>query len=169
MHKKKGRCIKCNQEAMLVKQTWKRYAISILIPLVVGALAGFLTMDAMETFRRLEKPPLTPPAAVFPVVWTILYSFMGISAALVAGKPDRKKALAVYGAQLLMNFVWTLLFFLAKQYFFAFVWLVALWSLIVWMIVLFYKRSPVAALLQVPYLLWVTFAGYLNVMIWLLN
>ncbi len=152
-------------------KNWKTSLISILIALGVGGLAGLLTSGAMRDYESAVKPALTPPSAVFPVVWAILYILMGLSAALVfsSDAPGKQTALAVYAAQLLVNFCWSLIFFVAKAYLPAFLWLLLLLVLIVIMIVKFYPISHTAAYLQIPYLLWVLFAGYLNFMIFLLN
>lgn len=153
---------------------WKSLIISLLIPLGVGALSGFLTKNNTEIYKMLIQPPLSPPSIVFPIVWTLLFLLMGISSYLIynsktSNSTDKKSALIVYGIQLIVNFVWSLLFFNMQAYLFAFIWLVLLWLLIILMIIKFSKINKPAALLQLPYLLWVTFAGYLNLGIWLLN
>ena len=149
----------------------KPYVISVLIPLGVGVLSGFLTRDGIQAFALVEKPPLTPPAPLFPIVWSILYILMGIGAAMVfqTDHPKRPTALTVYAVQLIVNFFWSLFFFNLQQYAFSFFWLLLLWLLIVVMIRLFYQIKPIAGLLQLPYLLWVTFAGYLTFGVWMLN
>lgn len=150
----------------------KPLAISLLISLGVGALSGFLTRNSMEVYQTYAKPPLAPPGWVFAVVWPILYVLMGISAYLVyreKGSAARKPALLVYAAQLVVNFVWPFLFFTFEMFLPAFFWLLLLIALIVWMIMLFYMARPLAAALQVPYLLWTIFAAYLNLGILLLN
>ncbi len=150
---------------------WKQLIISILISLGIGGLSGFITKDSMETFENLNKPMLSPPSIVFPIVWGILFLLMGISAYLIyVNKSEyRKPALIIYGIQLVINFFWSIIFFNAQQYLFAFIWLIILLIAIIIMIVLFYKVKPAAAFLQIPYILWVSFAGYLNLMIYLLN
>lgn len=112
-----------------------------------------------------------PPAAVFPAVWAILYFLMGIGMAQVAasGKPGVKKAGAVWAFQLVLNFTWSLLFFNKNAYLTALVCLIILWGMILWMTDEFQKIRPLAGWLQVPYLLWVAFAGYLNAGVWILN
>ena len=152
-------------------KNWKTGIISILIALGVGGLAGLLTSRGMQAYESAAKPALTPPAAVFPVIWAILYVLMGLGAAIVysSDAPGKHTALAVYAAQLLVNFCWSLIFFLAKAYLPAFLWLLVLLVLIVIMIAKFYPIGRTAAYLQLPYLLWVLFAGYLNFMIFLLN
>lgn len=149
----------------------KPLIISLLISLGVGALSGFLTSSSMDTYKALIKPPLSPPGFIFPIVWTILFVLMGISAYLIymSDSPQKSKALTIYAIQLIVNFFWSIIFFNMQMYLFAFIWLVALWVWIVFMIVNFYKINKTAAILQIPYLLWVTFAGYLNLMVYLLN
>ena len=147
----------------------KKLAISILIPVLLGVAAAVISRSGMEDFNFLTKPPLSPPPILFPIVWTVLYTLMGISAYRIHEKAPKSSALAVYGLQLAFNFFWSLIFFNANRYLFAFVWLVALWLLIIVMIVKFYKIDKVSAYLQIPYLLWVTFAGYLNYAIYVLN
>lgn len=150
---------------------FKPLIISILISLAVGGLSGFLTMGSMEQYKQLTQPPLAPPSIVFPIVWTILFILMGVSAYLVyvSNSPYKKPALTVYAIQLFFNFMWSIFFFNLEMRLFAFFWLLALWVLIVIMILLFYKVDKRAAYLQIPYLLWVSFAAYLNFAIYLLN
>ena len=155
-----------------MKIQWKKLIIALGIPLGVGGISALLTRNAMEDFSALEQPPLSPPPWLFPVVWTILFLLMGVASYLVytSGKPTRAKtALTVYGIQLGFNFLWSILFFNLQAYLFAFLWLIALWALIIITAVLFYNIRPVAGYLLIPYILWVTFAGYLNVGIYLLN
>ena len=163
------------EKVCFMKKDGKKLIVSILIPLAVGIVAGVLTMGGMQSFVTLNKPPLSPPAWLFPVVWTILYILMGISSYLIYvsepqnGDDANSKALATYGYQLVVNFLWPVFFFNFGWYFFAFLWLVLLWILVAKMILEFGQISKVAALLNVPYLLWLSFAGYLNLGVWLLN
>lgn len=149
----------------------KPLILSIAIPLAVGFIASMITKDAMGTFNAVTKPPLAPPAIVFPIVWTILYILMGISAYLVysSDSPYKWDALRAYGLQLAVNFFWSIIFFNFRAYLLAFIWLVLLWILIAVMISSFKKVDKLPAYLQIPYLAWVTFAGYLNLSIYLLN
>lgn len=159
-------------EVIILKIQWRKLIICILIPLAVGGIAAFLTRDSMQTFDTLNKPPLSPPAWLFPVVWTILYTLMGIASYIVltSGKTYRaRSALTVYGIQLAFNFLWSIIFFNLNAYVFAFVWLVLLWILILITTVLFYRICKTAGYLLIPYILWVTFAGYLNFAIAMLN
>ena len=153
-----------------MKIKWKTLVISILIPLSVGTAAGLLSMGGMEQFAVLNKPPLAPPAWLFPVAWTILYTLMGISSYLIynVGNDDNR-ALSIYGYQLIVNFLWPIFFFNFQWYGFSYLWLILLWILVAIMIWEFGKISQRAALLNVPYLLWLSFAGYLNLAIWLSN
>lgn len=143
--------------------------ICILIPLAVGSLSSLFSGNMMEP--AFTKVPLSPPAFLFPIVWTVLYILMGISSYLIvmSGSPLAPKALRVYTLQLFFNFFWSILFFRFSMYLLAFLWLLALIYLIIWMIRLFYEIEPLAAYLQIPYLLWCIFAAYLNFMIYKAN
>ena len=156
-----------------MKVNYKLLAICIAIPLAIGALAGFLTSNSMEAFASLSKPSLSPPGFLFPIVWTILYVLMGVSSYLVLtsgqGKNKIREAMITYGLQLVFNFFWSIWFFNLEWYLFAFIWLLILWVLIFNTIASFYEISKTAAYLLIPYLLWVTFAGYLNFAIYLMN
>lgn len=126
----------------------------------------------MEFGEAVLQPPLSPPAIVFPIVWTILYALMGISAARISLAPpsaSRSSGLNLFITQLIVNFFWSLIFFNTGAYGFALLWLLLLWVLVLWMILTFRKIDPLAAWLQVPYLLWLTFAAYLNYGVWMLN
>lgn len=151
----------------------KPFLISLLIPLGIGGLSAFLTRGNMDLYSRINPPPLAPPGWLFPVVWTILFVLMGIASYLVFmsdANPDAvKNALTVYALQLAVNFFWSIFFFNLELYLFSFLWLVLLWVLILITLILFYRISKPAGYLMIPYLLWVTFAGYLNLAIWLLN
>ena len=144
--------------------------ISIMIPLAVGSISALISGNTMA-YQTLIRPPLSPPAFLFPGVWTILYLLMGISSYMiyVSGDPNTGKALKYYALQLLFNFGWSILFFGLSQYLLSFIWLIALILLIAVMIYQFYRISPLAACLQIPYLLWCLFAAYLNLSIYLLN
>lgn len=152
----------------------KPYIISVIIALLTGGLSALLTAGNMDIYNEVNTPPLSPPSILFPIVWTLLYVLMGISAALIhtdksSLSSDRQRALTVYGISLFVNFFWSILFFNLQAYLFAFIWLLLLLGLIVKTITEYYKIRPIAAYLQIPYLLWVAFAGYLNLGIWLLN
>lgn len=156
-----------------MKIKWKELIIAVAIPLLVGGLSALLTSDSMQSFEQIAKPPLSPPGWLFPVVWTILYVLMGIASYLIytakysAGMAGN--ALFFYFVQLIFNFFWSIIFFNWEMYLFAFIWLLALLALIIITTIKFYKISKPAAYLMIPYILWVTFAGYLNLGIYLLN
>lgn len=152
-----------------MKKETKSLVFYIAMPLIVGALSALFTMGAMKDFALINKPPLSPPAWLFPVAWTILYVLMGIASYLVSKEKNSDLALLFYTVQLFFNFLWSIIFFNFQNYLFAFVWLVALWILILITTVLFWRLNKTAGLLMIPYLLWVTFAGYLNFAIYLLN
>ncbi len=156
-----------------MKIRWKTLIFNLAVPLITGAVSGFLTRSAMQQYGQLNQPPLSPPSAVFPVVWTTLFLLMGISAYLVTMKrSDRLKSFdlpAVYWIQLIVNFIWPLIFFNLSIYGIALAWLILLIILVIYMIFQFHDITPAAGWLQVPYLLWLIFAGYLNAGIWLLN
>lgn len=156
---------------------WKKikpYVISVLIALAVGGLSALITKGSMDIYSQIVKPKLSPPGFIFPIVWGILYTLMGISSARVYVKAKsmptiENTGLGIYTLQLIVNFFWPILFFNYQAFLLSFLWLILLWILIVIMILRFKKICPLAAYLQIPYLIWVTFAGYLNLMIYLLN
>lgn len=156
-----------------MKNKWKSIVLWVLLSEAVGALSGWLTREATQIYNMtIQKPPLSPPEWVFPVVWGVLYALMGIGAGLVASEPpsvQRSRGLNLMVAQLVINFFWPLLFFNAQAFGFSLLWLLLLWFLVLWMIIAFRKTVPLAAWLQIPYLLWLTFAVYLNAGVWYLN
>lgn len=142
------------------------------LALGVGALAGFLTSGEMESFAALNQPPLSPPGWLFPVVWTALYLLMGLSMGLVWRSDSgyhRRRVLRLWCVQLGMNFLWTLVFFNLQLRLFAFFWLLGLLAVVGWMVTEMEQAQKTAARLQIPYLLWLLFAGYLNLGVYLLN
>ena len=159
---------------MLVKEkNRKPYVWAILLTEAVGALSGWLSKGGMRLYSdTVSQPPLSPPSWLFPIVWGILYALMGISAAriyLSPPSPERSRGLNLYVLQLIVNFFWSLIFFNAQAFLFAFFWLMFLWLLVLGMIFLFYRTGPLAGKLQIPYLLWLSFAAYLNLGVWYLN
>lgn len=144
---------------------------SIALPLLVGGAAAFVTRDSMESFEVLNQPPLSPPGWLFPVVWTILYILMGISAYLISeeSNKDTKKKSTLYYYQLIVNFLWPIFFFNFGWYLFSLFWLLLLWTMVFVMIKSFASISKLAAYLNIPYLIWLTFAAYLNLGVWWLN
>ena len=155
------------------KIDFKKLAISVIIPLFVGGLSALITINAMGGYSELDKPALSPPALVFPIVWTAIYILMGISSYLVYKSPadesDKREAFTLYGLQLIFNFFWSIIFFNLELYSLAFVWLLALVGLVVATALAFFRINKVSGILMIPYILWGFFAGYLNLMIAILN
>ena len=157
-----------------MKKQTRNFIVSVAISLGVGILSALLTRGNMNIYEEVSTPPLSPPSFLFPVVWTVLYVLMGISAAIVYNTRTsplarRKEALTLYYVSLFFNFFWSIIFFNIRAFLFAFVWLLVLLTLIILTIVKYYKINKTAAYLQIPYAVWVTFAGYLNFGIWILN
>lgn len=157
-----------------MKKQTRNFIVSVAISLGVGILSALFTRGNMNIYEEVSTPPLSPPSFLFPVVWTVLYVLMGISAAMVYNTRTsplarRKEALTLYYVSLFFNFFWSIIFFNIRAFLFAFVWLLVLLALIILTIVKYYKINKTAAYLQIPYAVWVTFAGYLNFGIWLLN
>ncbi|MFA6459292.1 MAG: TspO/MBR family protein [Candidatus Paceibacterota bacterium] len=148
--------------------------VSIVISELAGILGSIFTVSAIPTwYASLTKPALNPPSWIFGPVWTTLYALMGIAAFLVWKKgwdrKDVRKALAVFGLQLVLNAVWSTIFFGLHSPLWALIDIALMWLAIVWTMILFYKISKPAMYLLVPYILWVSFASYLNYSIWMLN
>ena len=154
-------------------QIYFKLAVSLLLPLGVGAVAGMFTAQAIpEWYASLNRPSFNPPNWVFGPVWTVLYILMGISLFLIwnvdSGK-ERNTAILVFLLQLLLNFGWSFLFFYFRMIGFALAEIILMWMSIAMMIFLFYRIRPMAAYINVPYLLWVTFAAVLNGAYYFLN
>ena len=148
---------------------FKIYLKSILIPVVLGSLVGIIISGSMD-YVMLEKPFLAPPSWLFPVVWSALYILMGVSYGRLATRNlDDDEVKRTYYAQLIANLSWPIFFFVFKWRFFAFLWILLLVWLVVKMIKEFYKRNNISGLLQIPYLVWLVFATYLNFGVWFLN
>lgn len=160
------------KENILEQIDYKVLIFYIGFALVAGIIGSLLGGD-MSFFSKLNKPILSPPAILFPIVWTILYILMGISSYMICqnktDKKFKKRACFIYILQLLVNSLWTLFFFRLRWYLFALIWLIFLIVLVIIMIVKFYKIKPLAAYLQIPYILWLLFASYLNYYIYYLN
>ena len=140
-----------------------------LLPIIGGAIVGLITSGYMN-YTDIVKPPLSPPGIVFPIVWTILYILMGISYFITAKDNESNKELdQIYLLQLLVNFLWPIIFFILRMYFTAFLWIILLIILVIVMIKELLKVNKVSGYLQIPYLIWLLFATYLNLGITLLN
>lgn len=152
----------------------KHYVYSIIVTIAVGGLSAFFTAGSRDIYEKAATPPLSPPAWVFPVVWTSLYVLMAISFARIFNKRKheprmRRNAVNIYALNLFFNFFWSIIFFDFNAYLLAFIWLLLLWLVIFAMLLNFYRTDKFSGLLLVPYLIWVTFAGYLNLGVFVLN
>lgn len=158
---------------MIIKFNLKKFLISLGIPLLVGGFASLITMGDRDIYKDVATPPLSPPQWLFPVVWTVLYILMGISLYLVWNKHDiyidKKRAYLLFALQLFLNFIWSPVFFTARSFLLAFIILVLLVITVAFMIAAFYDIDKPAALLQIPYIIWILFASYLNIGIYVLN
>ena len=152
----------------ILKINYKKLAISILIPLILGALVGFISGSG-SGYKEIIQPSFAPPSWLFPVVWSILYILMGISDYLVKEDLNTNSSLRIYKLQLIVNLLWSFPFFTFKWYLFAFIWIILLIVLVVKMIKEFLNINKTAAYLQIPYLLWIIFAAILNYSIYTLN
>lgn len=146
------------------------FIFQLALSLGGGSLVGLLTRDS-EVFENLNKPPLTPPPLVFIIAWSVFYILMAVSITLILSNPkaEGSGAVSVYYAQLAVNFLWPVIFFVLGQLPLAFVWILLLIGLVITMIVRFYRLNKTAAILQIPYLLWLLFAAYLNLGYIILN
>lgn len=156
-----------------MKAKTKSLIINLAIPLAVGGLSALLTKDSMVVFDFVKKPPLSPPGWLFPIVWTILYALMGLAAYYVHTSANPKKdvnsALLFYDTQLFFNFFWPIFFFIMQKYLFSFIWLIAMWVFILITTIKFFRIEKKSGWLMLPYILWVSFAAYLNWGIYVLN
>jgi len=151
-----------------------RFLISVTLPLLVGGLSGFTTARGVqEWYPSLAKPPFNPPSWVFGPVWTLLYIIMGVAAYLVWQKGWENEivrvALALYLVQLILNGLWSILFFGMQSPSLAFAEIILLWLAIAATVVWFWRVSPAAGILLLPYEAWVSFAALLNGSLWILN
>ena len=151
------------------KKSYKLLIINIIIPILVGVIGSILGNPS--SFETINKPSFSPPAIVFPIVWTILYTLMGISAYIIitSDNSNKKEAYVIYILQLFVNGLWSLFFFRFGWYLFSFFWIILLIVLVIIMIDRFYKINKIAGYLQIPYLIWLIFASVLNLSIYLLN
>lgn len=150
---------------------WKSLLINIAIPLAIGGIASLIVNNGFENYSEVTKPALSPPPWIFPVVWTILYILMGVSTYLIYEKDKNlnRNSFIIYAVQLALNFIWPIFFFGFNAFLLSFIILVLLLVFVVAMIINFYKENKLASLLQIPYLIWLLFAAYLNFGVFLLN
>jgi len=154
-----------------MKKSVRFLLLSLAVPLILGALAGLLTLEGLDQYAQLNRPAAAPAQRLFPLILNALYLLMGVSAWLVwkSQAPETKAGLLLYAVQLAVAFIWLLLFFTARAYLLSLLWLLLLLAAVIAMIALFYQVSKIAAWLQAPYLLWLLFAAYLNLALWLFN
>ena len=144
----------------------------IALTFAVGLLAGFLIMDYTDNYLLLEKPPVAPPKWLFPVAWNTLYLLISVAGALAYDAVDyseKRAVLLLYGLQLLLNFLWPVFFFRVGHIMLAFYDLIALWVVILVNIIFYARVNKYSSYLFIPYILWVSFAAYLNYGIYILN
>ena len=147
----------------------KIFAKSIIVPVALGALVGLITSGSTN-YNELIRPNFAPPAIVFPIVWTILYTLMGVSYGILKSNSLVDSDINfIYYAQLIVNLLWSFFFFVIEWRLFAFLWIILLIILVIIMIIRFYRKNNLAGLLQIPYLLWLLFASFLNFSVYLLN
>ena len=148
---------------------FKVFAKSILIPVIVGGIVGFIISSSID-YNSLQKPVFSPPSIIFPIMWTILYILMGISYGILKNNNLTDSSINfIYYLQLFVNAMWSIIFFTLKFRLFAFIWIIILDILVIIMIIKFYNKNKLSGLLQIPYLLWILFASYLNLSIYFLN
>ncbi len=146
----------------------KKFLLFILLPLIIGFIS-YLLGGSTDLFSEINKPSFAPPKILFPIVWTILYILMGISSYIIYEKKDKNNSLKVYLLNLLVNMLWTPIFFRFKWFLLSFIWIIILDIIVIIMIMRFNKISKVASYIQIPYLIWIIFASVLNLSIYLLN
>ena len=152
-----------------MKKSTKTYLFFILSALAVGGISAFLTRNNMNIFETVQKPPFAPPAFIFPIVWSFLYILMGIGASRVFLVSPQSDGLLVYWVNLAVNFFWSIIFFNMRAFGFAFIWLLLLLAVVITMAVKFFRIDKLSGYLQIPYVVWLVIAGYLNLFIYLTN
>lgn len=141
----------------------------LFLPIILGSIVGFIISDYID-YSTLIKPPLAPPKILFPIAWSIIYLLMGISYYLFKKKNfETKKENYIYYLQLIINLLWSIIFFVFKLRFLSILWIILLDILVVYMIYKFYKKYKISAYLNIPYLIWILFATYLTIGIYILN
>lgn len=145
-----------------------KYAFYLLLPIIGGSIIGLLINNSID-YKELVKPPLAPPSIFFPIAWTIIYILLGISYFLYRKNNYDNKIIRLYYVQLFFNFLWSIIFFTLKMRFLSIIWILILDILLILLIKNFYSKEKISTYLLIPYLLWVIFATYLNIGIYILN
>ena len=156
---------------------YKPYIVSFIVTFGIAALSSYFTGDSSIVYNDIVKPKFSPPGYVFGIVWPILYLLMAVAAGSIykteniseVAKTYKNKAIGLYLVQIIINGIWPVLFFKYEMFLISFIWIIILWILIIFMLIIFKKISNIAAYMIVPYFLWVSFAAYLNLMIYMLN
>lgn len=147
--------------------------LCLAIPVLTGVLSATITSSSMKAYASMNKPPLSPPAIVFPIAWTILYLMMGLALYLIVITPSDKNlkgtAVLLFTIQLIMNFMWSIIFFKWGQYLAAFIWLIIMLCILIICAFRFYDINRSSAYLLIPYIVWLIFASYLNMGSFILN
>lgn len=147
---------------------WKKLILYIIIPLFLGGIVGFLS-GSFDGANNIVMPNYAPPMVLFPIVWSILYVLMGISRYIIEGKENTSKVIKIYNFQLFINLMWCFIFFSCKWFLLSFLWILFLIVVVIRMIRELYSINKASAYIQIPYLLWIIFAAFLNFSIYLLN
>lgn len=145
-----------------------KYAFYLLLPIIGGSIIGFLINNSID-YKELVKPPLAPPSIFFPIAWTIIYILLGISYFIYRKNNYDKKTITLYYLQLFFNFLWSIIFFIFKMRFISIIWIITLDILVILLMIEFYTKQKSSTYLLIPYLLWIIFATYLNIGIYILN
>lgn len=140
----------------------------LFFPLICGTIIGLLTSSSID-YTNIVRPPLSPPGFIFPIVWSILYLLMGVSFLLYRKNNDNKRTIIVYYLQLIVNLLWTIIFFVLKWRLFAIFWTLLLLILVIYLFILFLKENKISAYLNIPYIIWLLFATYLTIGTYILN
>lgn len=158
-----------SQSSWLSEGNLGKFMLAVLLPMVVGVASATFSHEGMQIYKTMAKPPLSPPAIVFPIVWTILYFLMGTASYIVletdASETQKSMANTTYLIQLAMNFFWSIIFFNLQLYTLAFIWLVGMYAVIIACSVYFFSIRRLAGYLMIPYIVWMAFAAYLNMAI----
>lgn len=149
----------------------KKLLFYIFITFLIGITPSIFIFRSIDLYNYINKPLFSPPSIIFPIVWTILYIIMGISIYMImeSKKEGKKNARLIYYIQLISNALWTPIFFGLREYFLAFLWILMIIVFVIIMILSFYKINKISAYLQIPYLLWLIFASYINFYVFVLN
>lgn len=140
----------------------------IFLPLIIGIVVGLITQQSI-TYNTIIKPPLSPPNIIFPIVWTLIYLLMGISYFLIKKEKNTALETMIYYTQLFINAMWSIIFFNLRWYFFSIIWIILLDILVAIMIYLFYKKNKISGYINTLYFVWLIFATYLTIGIYILN